>query len=404
MLKKNIPNAITCLVVASGCALMVGSSIPVCKPWYCLLAVCIGLLADVLAARYLEACSSFGCAFDQLADLTCFGIGPAVFFVRMQLDGKPGFSTREVTCLLAGLAYMICSVARIARELVQHKMRRPTHFIGIPTNLACPVVVMAAFLAPHEVWLPWLVAGLSYLMISNRRIDKDIGLRRYLGIDPFGLGPIDPADESKTSDPGELVPRFPDGPFAQVPNAITCCVVASGFALMLGSSIPIARPWYCLVTVFVGLLADVLDGMTARKLNVCSKFGSAFDQLADLTCFGIAPAVFFMRMQLDGQAGFSSREWRCLCAGLVYMACSAMRIARELVATNMTRPKHFIGIPTNLACPMVVLSVYMFPHAEWLPVLVLNLSCLMISKFHIDKDLGMRRAFKLDPFGLGPLH
>merc|ERR1712012_946753 len=164
--------------------------------------------------------------------------------------------------------------------------------------------------------------------------------------------------------------------------------IASGCALMVGSSIPVFRPWYCIAAVFVGLIADVLDGVLARRLDACSKFGSAFDQLADLTCFGVAPAVFLMRIQLDGQPGFSPREQRCVLAGFAYMLCSAGRIARVLVEHDMRRPTYFIGIPTNLACPLLVLSSYCFPHAGWLPVMVCNLSYFMISRWRIDKDLG----------------
>ena len=36
-------------------------------------------------ARSLKASSKFGAAFDQLADLTCFGVGPAIFYIRHEL-------------------------------------------------------------------------------------------------------------------------------------------------------------------------------------------------------------------------------------------------------------------------------------------------------------------------------
>merc|ERR1712217_759764 len=103
---------------------------------------------------------------------------------------------------------------------------------------------------------------------------------------------------------------------------ITCCVIASGCSLMIGSSIPIVKPWHCIVAVCAGLVGDVLDGVAARKLKASSKFGAAFDQLADLTCFGIGPAIFLIRRQLDGCAGFSVRELFCFFAGFTYMACS----------------------------------------------------------------------------------
>eukprot|EP00929_Paragymnodinium_shiwhaense_P071039 TRINITY_DN36090_c0_g1_i1.p1 TRINITY_DN36090_c0_g1~~TRINITY_DN36090_c0_g1_i1.p1 ORF type:complete len:435 (+),score=57.33 TRINITY_DN36090_c0_g1_i1:73-1377(+) len=398
-----VPNLITCCVIASGCALMVAVSIPDFRPAYCMLAVVTGLTCDILdgaAARMLKASSKFGAAFDQLADLTCFGIGPAVFFVRMQLEARTGqLGLREMLCLLVGFAYMACSVARIARELVVHSIGRPSYFVGIPTNLACPFVVGSAYLSPGGYWPIGLVLILSSLLVSQRHIDKDLGFGRITGVKILG-------HDSKmfSRPPTETV--FPDGPFASVPNLITCCVVACGCALMVGSSIPASRelPEFCIAAVLLGLLADVLDGMAARALNVTSKFGAAFDQLADLTCFGIGPAVFFIRMQLDGKPGFSFREMVCLFCGFVYMACSAARIARELVVHSISRPRYFVGIPTNLACPFVVFSVYMHPQALWLPPLVFSLSILLVCNAHIDKDLGLYRFFGIQTIGNRDLH
>merc|ERR1740121_265899 len=185
-----------------------------------------------------------------------------------------------------------------------------------------------------------------------------------------------------------FTPVFPEGPYRAVPNLLTACVVASGCALMVASSLPNFRPIWAIAFSIIGVVADMLDGMAARRLNAKSKFGSAFDQLADLTCFGIGPAVFFIRMQLDGKAGFSVREAFCLFAGFIYMLLSVARIARELVNTNMSRPLYFTGIPTNLACPILVITSYYMPQSPLLPVVVLALGGLMISNMHIYKDLG----------------
>merc|ERR1712187_82019 len=275
-----------------------------------------------------------------------------------------------------------------------------------PTNLACPFVVVPAYIFRQAVWLPLLVLGLSWLLVSNAHIDKDLGLGRLIGWDLLGLKREEnkqfdtAAQQTDRTTSGYLaVPQFPGGRFSQVPNFITCIVIASGCALMVGSSIPILRPQYCIAAVFIGLLADVLDGLAARKLKATSKFGSAFDQLADLTCFGIGPAVFFIRAQLDGRAGFSVRELVCLFAGFTYMACSAARIARELVVHQMGRPMYFVGIPTNLASPVVVISVFLYPHAWCLPVVILILSCLLVSNTRVPKDLGLSQLVGRDLFG-----
>lgn len=189
--------------------------------------------------------------------------------------------------------------------------------------------------------------------------------------------------------PAGQSPQFPHGKYALVPNAITCVVVLSGVTLMVASSIPHFRPEFSLVALMVGLLADVFDGLAARKLDAKSQFGSAFDQLADLTCFGVAPAIFFVRSQLDGKPGFAPHEIVSLIAGCCYAVCSVARIARELVVHNMSRPSFFVGIPTNLASFMLIPTVYLQRNAFWLPLFVFVLSFFMVSNIKIYKDLGL---------------
>merc|ERR1719361_2007192 len=114
-----------------------------------------------------------------------------------------------------------------------------------------------------------------------------------------------------------------------LPNMITCITVACGFLLMCSTSIPGISPRVCILATVLGLIADVADGQVARWLRVKSKFGATFDQLADLTCFGIGPAIFFTRQRQlagGGDAGLLS-NLLTVAAGYAYMACSTFRIA-----------------------------------------------------------------------------
>jgi CDP-diacylglycerol--serine O-phosphatidyltransferase len=374
--KAQIPNVITCIVVAAGCALMVSISVPGFSPEFTLIAAGIGLIADMLdgfVARALKATSKFGAAFDQLADLCCFGIGPAVFFIRHQMTHETNYFA-----LFAGFAYMACAVARIARELVVHNISKPEFFVGIPTNLACPILLGAIYDCPDAGWLQGLALALSALMVMPFEVPKDLGtglLKKKT--------PDDPIPQPVKRDLRN--PIFPQGPVykAQVPNLVTCIVIVCGCSLMASTSIPGFTPELSLVAAAVGLVADMLDGFLARSLNATSKFGSAFDQLADLTCFGIGPAVFFIRHQMQQGLTLSA-----LIPGYMYMVCAAARIARELVVHNIGKPTFFVGIPTNLACPILLSAVYALPHAWWLPLLVVVLSALMVMPIKIPKDLG----------------
>jgi len=181
LLVRNIPNAITCVTVACGFVLMLSVSLPGVSPKVCVCATFVGLVTDILdgtAARLLQVKSSFGATFDQLADLTCFGIGPSIFFTRMALEqhGVGIVSFQSVLTILAGYAYMACSVFRIARELIVHDGNRPLYFVGIPTNLACLIVVPLSATCAGSFIVPWLVLGVSALMVMPVHIPKGLGI------------------------------------------------------------------------------------------------------------------------------------------------------------------------------------------------------------------------------------
>eukprot|EP00405_Crypthecodinium_cohnii_P013573 CAMPEP_0206445004 /NCGR_PEP_ID=MMETSP0324_2-20121206/15238_1 /ASSEMBLY_ACC=CAM_ASM_000836 /TAXON_ID=2866 /ORGANISM="Crypthecodinium cohnii, Strain Seligo" /LENGTH=194 /DNA_ID=CAMNT_0053913113 /DNA_START=87 /DNA_END=668 /DNA_ORIENTATION=- len=174
-----------------------------------------------------------------------------------------------------------------------------------------------------------------------------------------------------------------------IPNAITFVTVFSGFLLMVSTSVPGVSPKVCVFATAMGLCADVLDGQAARVLRVKSKFGATFDQLADLTCFGIGPAIFFVRQQqqaMGADAPWSMQILTCL-AGYMYLACSVFRIARELIVHSGDRPLYFVGIPTNLACVFAVPASATFAGSTFLPFLIVILSGMMVMPYHIPKGL-----------------
>jgi len=174
-----------------------------------------------------------------------------------------------------------------------------------------------------------------------------------------------------------------------IPNAITFVTVFCGFLLMASAAVPGISPHVCVFATMLGLCTDMLDGHAARKLNVKSSFGATFDQLADLTCFGIGPAIFFTRQRQEAlglDASFGSLLLTVV-GGYAYMACSVFRIARELIVHSGVRPLYFVGIPTNLACvPAVLFSAYA-PGVVILPWLIIVLSGMMVMPYHVPKGL-----------------
>merc|ERR1712012_7466 len=169
---------------------------------------------------------------------------------------------------------------------------------------------------------------------------------------------------------------------------ITFVTVLCGFLLMASTSVPGISPSICVFACFLGLCTDVLDGQAARMLQVKSKFGATFDQLADLTCFGIGPAIFFVRQRLLAlpEASVLSNLLTCF-AGYAYMGASTFRIARELIVHSGARPLYFVGIPTNLACVLAVPASAYVPASALVPWLILILSGMMVMPYRVPKGL-----------------
>jgi CDP-diacylglycerol---serine O-phosphatidyltransferase len=121
--------------------------------------------------------------------------------------------------------------------------------------------------------------------------------------------------------------------------------------------------------IFLGMVADVLDGRLARMSKSTSSFGGQLDSLCDVISFGMAPA-FLMLKFLEGRlanlielkpafAGSASKfVWLC---AAVYMACAIIRLARFNVENEEDESAHmsFWGLPSPAAAG-VVASIVIF--------------------------------------------
>ena len=128
---KNIPNTITSLNLASGCA----ATIFAVQGDYRLAAYLILLSAvfdffDGFAARLLKAYSPIGKELDSLADVVSFGVAPGIMiyskiYETSQLAGYPQW--------LAWLALLIpvFSALRLAKFNIDE--RQSSSFLGLPT-------------------------------------------------------------------------------------------------------------------------------------------------------------------------------------------------------------------------------------------------------------------------------
>jgi CDP-diacylglycerol--serine O-phosphatidyltransferase len=154
------------------------------------------------------------------------------------------------------------------------------------------------------------------------------------------------------------------------------------------------------LTLFIGMLLDMLDGKVARLTRTTTQFGVEFDSLADMVSFGVAPGLLLYSWALQplGRVGAG--------AAFLYVICGALRLARFNVLTGITDRRYFIGLPIPGAAGVVASTVLFFGTSEferpWLVVLALAtylIAFLMISniRYYSFKELNFA---KRHPFGV----
>ena len=103
------------------------------------------------------------------------------------------------------------------------------------------------------------------------------------------------------------------------------------------------------------ILADLVDGRVARFANVTSAFGKELDSLADMSSFGIAPAVLSWAWILHS---WPRVGW--LVAAL-FAVCAAVRLARFNVGRISTDPRYYLGLSSPAAAAVVGAVIYWHP-------------------------------------------
>lgn len=94
------------------------------------------------------------------------------------------------------------------------------------------------------------------------------------------------------------------------------------------------------IAIFIGMIADGLDGRIARLTNTQTEFGAQYDSLADMVTFGVAPALLLYNSNLAilGKSGWL--------IAFIYTACVALRLAR--FNSQVSEDNSFFQ---GLACP-----------------------------------------------------
>ena len=172
MLKKHIPNTITCLNLISGC---------IATYWACqgdyqlaLLFIIIGAVFDFfdgMTARLLHVSSPIGKELDSLADDITFGFAPSaiVFSFLSPL-------TSHISPLIPYLAFVMAAFSALRLAKFNLDERQALGFIGLPTpanalfwgSLVVGLEESGSFVAANNWWAILLLMFFScYLLVSE---------------------------------------------------------------------------------------------------------------------------------------------------------------------------------------------------------------------------------------------
>jgi len=135
MIKKHIPNTITCLNLFSGCIALVAAF----SDHLAIAAIFIGVAAvfdffDGLSARLFNVKSGIGKELDSLADVVSFGVVPGVIIFKLLQHNAGSFQPVILGYgVLSYIAFLIpvFSALRLAKFNLDE--RQTDSFIGVPT-------------------------------------------------------------------------------------------------------------------------------------------------------------------------------------------------------------------------------------------------------------------------------
>lgn len=138
-----------------------------------------------------------------------------------------------------------------------------------------------------------------------------------------------------------------------------------------------------IIAIFIGMLADGLDGRIARLTNTQTEFGAQYDSLSDMVTFGVAPSLLVYNlflMQL-GKIGWL--------VAFVYTAAVALRLARFNIQHDIMDNRYFQGLPCPPAAAVLASFSWLCYQQEWhnqfvtlfTAILSVSTSALMVSNF-----------------------
>jgi len=130
---------------------------------------------------------------------------------------------------------------------------------------------------------------------------------------------------------------------------------------------------FAIISLFLAVIADYLDGKIAKKLGQQNTFGKELDSLADTISFGVAPTIFGLSLIQTPLA---------IVAFTIFLFCGILRLARFNI---MQTKESFEGMPITLN-GIIIPGVYLFNvPVNFYPYIFIILGILMVSSIRIKK-------------------
>ncbi|PJD90540.1 MAG: CDP-diacylglycerol--serine O-phosphatidyltransferase [Legionella sp.] len=156
-----------------------------------------------------------------------------------------------------------------------------------------------------------------------------------------------------------------------LPNLFTTAALFAAFYSLVASM----KMQYeaAIIAIFVGMIADGLDGRIARLTNTQTSFGAEYDSLSDMVTFGVAPALLLYSWALHqlGKLGWL--------VAFIYAAAVALRLARFNTQLETADKRYFQGLSSPPAAATVASFIWLCQQNEWTNDYVLIfVSCLAV--------------------------
>ena len=135
-----------------------------------------------------------------------------------------------------------------------------------------------------------------------------------------------------------------------LPNLLTTASLFSAFYSIVASLK--AQYDVAVIAIFIGMIADMLDGRIARMTNTQTAFGAEYDSLSDMVTFGVAPALLLYSWSLHQ---FGKLGWL---VSFIYTAAVALRLARFNTQLETADKRYFQGLPCPPAAAVVASFIW----------------------------------------------